>query len=127
VLGIIPKKTNSSKEVAPVWEHRTVRCALESVWCLGWPSVNRPLSGSDWGHCGYKSPDCPVCIRLSGVPAARLTNGRPRNQRRPRQISQRSSSHTGMTGAQRTVRCAKWPKGGNGRIQRATNVAGTGQ
>jgi hypothetical protein len=69
VLGIIPKEDNWSKEVAPVWEHRT-------VWCPGWPSVNRPLSGSSWGHCYYKSPNCPMCTGLSGAPAARLTNGR---------------------------------------------------
>jgi hypothetical protein len=40
-----------------------------------------------------------VCTRISGAPAARLTNGRPRNQSRPRQTSQRSSSRTGLSGA----------------------------
>jgi hypothetical protein len=50
------------------------------------------------GRCGYKSPDYPVCIGLSGAPAARLTNGRPRNQRWPHQPSQWSSSHTGLSG-----------------------------
>jgi hypothetical protein len=90
--GSSQKKINWSKEVAPVWEHRTVRCP-------SWPSVNKPLSGSRWGHCGYKSPDCPVCTGLSGVPAARLANGRSRNQRRPRQSNQRSSSRTVQSGA----------------------------
>ena len=47
---------------------------------------------------GYNSPDYPVCTGLSGVPATRLANGRPRNQRQTRQSNQRSPSCTGLSG-----------------------------
>jgi hypothetical protein len=43
--------------------------------------ANRLLSGKCWGHRDYNSSDCPMCTGLSGVPAARLANGRPRDQR----------------------------------------------
>jgi hypothetical protein len=34
--------------------------ASNSVRCPGWPSVNRPLSGTSWGCCSYKTPGCPL-------------------------------------------------------------------
>jgi hypothetical protein len=57
-----------------------------------------PLSGSGWWRCSYKSSDCPACTSLSGALDARLTNGRPHNQRQPRQPSQQSSSRTRLSG-----------------------------
>jgi hypothetical protein len=44
-------------------------------------SVNRPLSGKRIGRRDYNSLDCPVCTGLPSVLAARLANGRPRDQR----------------------------------------------
>jgi hypothetical protein len=40
--------------------------------------------GTSTAVYGYKSPDCPVCTRLSGEPTAGPTNGRPRNPRATR-------------------------------------------
>jgi hypothetical protein len=55
--------------------HRTVSGAQASA------PANWSISGKHWGHHSYNSQDCPVCTGLSGVPAARLANGRPRDKR----------------------------------------------
>jgi hypothetical protein len=68
--------------------------------------------GTLWKNIGrrnYNSPDCPVCTRLFGVPAARLANGRPRDQRATRGSTNGQQWH-------RTVRCAVGPEAGNGRL-----------
>jgi hypothetical protein len=69
--------------------------------------------GKQWGAAAI-SPDYLVCTRLSGAPAARLTNGRPCNQRLPHQPSQRSSSCTGLSGVPSGRRVAT--VGSNGRL-----------
>jgi hypothetical protein len=51
------------------------------------------------GRRNYNSPDCPVYIGSSGVPAARLPNGRPRDQRAPRVPGQWSLGCTRLSGA----------------------------
>jgi hypothetical protein len=114
--GSLQKKTNWSKEVAPVWKHRPVRCAPDSVRCPGWLLVNMPLLGHNLGRCDYKSLDCPVRTRLSGAPTARQTNGRSRNQRC--HVSQANSHQVtpDCPVRHRTVWCAKWLKGGNSRF-----------
>lgn len=51
------------------------------------------------GRRGYNSPDYLVYTGLSGVPTARSANGRPRDQRAPHVIGQRSPGRTGLSGA----------------------------
>jgi hypothetical protein len=60
-----------------------------SLWCTGLSGVHRTVSSARLvrsvnGPLDYNSPKCPVCTRLPGVPAARLANGRPRDQRATR-------------------------------------------
>jgi hypothetical protein len=66
-------------------EHRTVWCAPDNVWCPGYQLAEHATLGKMLKLAGYNSSICPVCTGLSGVRAARLSNGRPRNQRRPHQ------------------------------------------
>jgi hypothetical protein len=83
VLGIIPKETNWSKEVAPGWEHRTVWCAPNSVRCLSWLPRRTGRSQEKLARRGYNSPECLVCTGLSGEPAAPTpTIGSPISERR---------------------------------------------
>jgi hypothetical protein len=76
--------------------HRTVRCAPETQ--AGQAGEQSALRNSQRRH-NYNSPDCPVCTGLSDVLAARLANGRPRDQRLPHQPSQPSLGCTGLSSA----------------------------
>jgi hypothetical protein len=41
--------------------HRTARCALNSVWCLGYQLAKLATLGKVLRLTGYNSSDCPVC------------------------------------------------------------------
>jgi hypothetical protein len=68
-----------SAKASAVWVHRTVR------WCTGQCPVCQAGSGelgtlgNKLTAYGYNSPDCPVCIGLSGEPTVGRTNGRLRD------------------------------------------------
>jgi hypothetical protein len=79
--------------------------------------VIRLLSEKKQGRHGYNSPDCPVCIRLSGVPDARSAKGRPRDQRVPRVPSQRHQVVPDCPVRHQTVRCAMEPEVGNSQLR----------
>jgi hypothetical protein len=81
-----------------------------SLRCTGLSSaglahlVNRALLGKSQGTAAIIhrtvrcAPDCPVCIVLSSVLAARSANGRSCDQRAPRVPSQRSLGRTRLSG-----------------------------
>jgi hypothetical protein len=115
-LGSSQKKTNWSKEVAPIWEHRTVRCAPNCVWCPGWLSVNNPLSGCSWGRCGYKSPDWPVRQPRAWPTVGRIVSVSHVSQVNGHQVA------LDWPVRHRTLRCAKWSKGSNGRLLQTPTV-----
>jgi hypothetical protein len=81
--------------------HRTMSCAQAS------PATNSSLLGIHRGHCGYNSPDCPVCTGLSDEPSVPATNSRQRDQRATRGPSQRSLGRIGLSGAPRGPK-AQW-------------------
>jgi hypothetical protein len=75
-----------SAKVSSVWVHRTVRwCtglfggAPDSVRCARLALANSLLSGIQSAAYDYNSPDCPVCIGLSGEPTVGRANGRLRD------------------------------------------------
>jgi hypothetical protein len=74
----------SSVKVRAVWVHRSVR------WCTGQCPVRQAGSselaalGNSSATYDYNSPDCPVCIGLSGEPTVGRANGRLRDQRKTR-------------------------------------------
>jgi hypothetical protein len=72
--------------------HWTVRCAPNSVRCLGWPGDELIALGN--------SPKAPWLkfTGLSGEPIAPATNGQQRDQRATRGPSQRSLGRTGLSG-----------------------------
>jgi hypothetical protein len=80
--------------------HRTVRCTLDSVRCLGWRARRTRCSREKLAGVTtivhwtvWCAPDCLVCTRLSGVVAApALTVGS--NQRTTRGLRQWSPGRT---------------------------------
>jgi hypothetical protein len=114
-----------SAKVSSVWVHRTVRCArlalanllLSGVrrrcttinhrtvrWCTGLsgePFTGELVAlGKPSTAYGYNSPDCQVCIGLSGELTVSRGNGRPRILRVTR------GRANGHIGAPDSVRCA---------------------
>jgi hypothetical protein len=83
--------------------HRTVSGAP------GWISVNRPLLGEVWRRTTIIHRTIRWCTGLSGEPTVDFVNGRQRNQRAMRGLSQRSVGApdcpvcTGLSGVHRTV------------------------
>jgi hypothetical protein len=73
-----------SAKASDVWVHRTVR------WCTGQCPVCQAGSGklgalkNKLTAYDYNSPDCPVCIGLSGEPTVGRANGRSRDPRETR-------------------------------------------
>jgi hypothetical protein len=102
------KKLHQSGSTELSGVHRTMSDAQAGP---RWTGRSREAVG---GHCGYKSPDCPCVSRAP-------------DQRSAAQSASAASTKPMLIKSRQIVRCAKWPKGCNDRIQWSTDVAGTGQ
>jgi hypothetical protein len=70
---------------------------------LGWPTVNRLLSGKRQRRTAIIHRTVWWCTGLSGEPTVASANGQLRNPWATRGLQQRSVGHTGLSGVHRTV------------------------
>jgi hypothetical protein len=104
-----------SAKASSVWVHRTVR------WCTGQCPVRQAGSGElaalgkELTAYGYNSPDCPVCIGLSGEPTVGCT------------ICARHVAEPTVGRGHRTVWCANGSKAANGQLRQIRKEIRTGQ
>jgi hypothetical protein len=85
-LGCVQPRLSS------VWHTGLSGGAPDSVRCARLNSGEQATLGRSLAAYGYNSPDCPVCIGLSGEPTVSWANGRPRN---PRVTRGRANGHMG--------------------------------
>jgi hypothetical protein len=118
----LEKRWPCSAKASSAWVHRTVR------WCTGQCPVCQAGSGelaalgNKLTAYGYNSPDCPVCIGLSGEPTVGCAI-------RARHVAKSTvrRGHRTVRCAPDSVRCANGSKAANGRLRQIRKEIRTGQ